>query len=601
MKKKIVDFKNINKILESYADELEELKQEKEERANLEELQESRRLRAEAAYEGQKDVAYKNKIVPSVFAEAVYSLDGKPFRLDARDYLHLIYNSDIKEGLLKCGRQVEKSSTASVLIANWTLLTPFFRSLYFAPLNEQVKVFSEDRLGRLFKYSQQDVIGREFIDKHDKQNVFNKSFLNGALIYLRHCYGLGDNIRGITVNGIFGDEIQDILVDALPVIEECQSHASDVGPGIKMKWLMGTPKTHSNTIEYLWQQSNQCEWVVRCPHCGTHQILGLNNLAGEKCICRKCALELTKYDIAKCGRWIKMNEDSKAWGFRINQLMCPSMPFGEISDKIERYDDDKINNEILGLSYENADQPFSPLLMNELFRNDYSIYENGIGPGEFTAIKTYMGIDWGTGQKSFTCVQIGIWNVYGKFQILYAKKYEKGEEIKREYQLNDIRRLMYIFRISYCIADYGHGFQSNEELKKEYGARFDCMYYSAGLSKDYIYNMEKMMWVVNRTKIIHEYEIACRSYNIIFPGKSRALLSHIEEHHIVEQVEYRTAKARPGANVFVTRSEEMYYTHPADKPDDALHASIYCYWASILKSSGMMNMNSIEFSSVYGR
>ena len=312
-------------------------------------------------------------------------------------------------------------------------------------------------------------------------------------------------------------------------------------------------------------------------------------------------MEITKHDIAKGGRWIKMNEASKTWGFRINQLMCPSMSFEEIYDKLISYDDDKFHNEVLGLSFENADQPFSPLLMKELFNNDYYMYNDGLVPHDFTSTQMYMGIDWGTGQKSYTCVQVGIWNVFGKFQILYAHKYEGADEIKREYQMNDIRRLMHVFRISYCIADYGHGFQSNEELKRDFGTRFDCMYYSAGLSKDYIYNYEKEMWVVNRTHVIYEYETLCKTHKICWPGKARESLKYIEDHHIVEQVEYRSSMPKSGTNVFTTRSEEMYYTHPPTRPDDAMHTSVYCYWASMLKSSGMMNMSEITFSTVHAR
>ena len=51
------------------------------------------------------------KVLPSVFAEAVYKLDGSPFRLTNRHYLKPIYNGQIEEGIIMSGRQVEKSTT----------------------------------------------------------------------------------------------------------------------------------------------------------------------------------------------------------------------------------------------------------------------------------------------------------------------------------------------------------------------------------------------------------------------------------------------------------------------------------------------------------
>ena len=53
------------------------------------------------------------KVLPSVFAEAVYKLDGSPFRLTNRHYLKPIYNGQIEEGIIMSGRQVEKSTTNS--------------------------------------------------------------------------------------------------------------------------------------------------------------------------------------------------------------------------------------------------------------------------------------------------------------------------------------------------------------------------------------------------------------------------------------------------------------------------------------------------------
>lgn len=396
MSKKNHDTKKFIKgYLDWYEQQLEEDAKISAEAKEME--SEASKVNAEKEY-----VKQLNSIRPFTFAEATFLLDGKPIRFRNRDYLKMIYNSDIKDGLLMCGRQVEKSTTFSVKIGNWTLLTPFMRSLYFAPLNEQVKVFSEDRLGRLFEYSQNDIIKRTFITPKDKQNVYNKSFSNGSLIYLRHCYDTGDNIRGLSVNALFGDEVQDINIDALPVVKETQAHALDLGPGFRMTWFSGTPKTYSNTLQQLWEGSNQCEWVVRCWKCNCDQVLGINNVAEDRYVCRKCGRELSSDNIAKGGRWIKLNEKSDTWGFRITQMMNPAMTAADTYKKIQTYDTQRLYNEVLGRSYENADKPFPPLLLEQMMANELAFYPGAVN--EFMYQPIFMGITQGTIQYIYDII-----------------------------------------------------------------------------------------------------------------------------------------------------------------------------------------------------
>ena len=548
-------------------------------------------INPEDAYNKQVDVK------PSVFAESTYLLDGRAFRLKNRDYLKLIYDADIKDGLLMCGRQVEKSTTFSVHMANYTLLIPFFRGLYFAPLNEQVKMFSEDRLGRLFTYSQNDIIKNTFIDSTTKQNVFNKAFLNGSLLYLRHCFDLGDNIRGISANGVFGDEIQDIDIDALPVIQETQAHALDLGPGIRLSWFSGTPKTFSNTIQQLWDRSNQCEWVVRCLSCGTDQIMGVRNITPTRYVCVKCDKELSRFNIAKNARWVKMNQGSGDWGFRITQLISPSMPVEDIYKKMNTYTKAKFYNEVLGRSYENAEKPFNHTLLETICNNNHPLFYRA--EKEFANSHNFMGIDWGRGEKSYTIVVIGAYNKDGEFQILYTKKYDKGDDLDPENQVRDIANLMRIFKIAYCIADYGDGFAQNMKLKNLFGAKFDMCYYSHNQRKLRVYNREKITWVVNRTQSLFEYVTKVQQCRVVWPGGDRDKIQHLFDHHLAVQTEYRSTRSKSkSGNVAVMRSEEMMYTHPIASPDDAFHASHYCFLASEVAPRGAGN--GIQFYSAYG-
>lgn len=519
--------------------------------------------------------------LPSIFAESIYLLDGRPFRLKNRDYLRAIYDLPIEEGLLMTGRQVEKSTTVSTKISNSALLRPFYRALYFAPTNDQVKVFSEDRLGRLFKYSVNDIIKREYMTSDDKQNVFNKSFSNvGSLIYLRHAYGLGDNIRGISANGVFGDEIQDVIVDALPVIGETQTHARDLGPGVKETWYSGTPKTFSNTIQQLWDRTNQSEWVVRCLHCGCDQILGEKNLTPTKYICRKCGKELTRHNIAKNGQWVKMVRTSEKYGFRISQMITPSVEPADIWKKVQEYPKSKLFNEVFGRSFEHALKPLTKPVLMRLVDRELQMFERRAEP--YMSAPITMGIDWGHGTSSFTIVTIRTRDfTKNKDVVLYTRKFKVGEELLvDEYQIPQIMMLASVFGVNYIVADYGDGFTQGQKLKTFFGPRFDMAFYSPLQKALADYTNQNLFWTIARDRALYWYVSHLQKRGDIWPGYDmERLMPFIEDHEVI-QLEYRSTSVKsPEGNAAETGSSRMMFTHPLGTTDDCFHSSFLSWFA----------------------
>lgn len=534
------------------------------------------------------------QVLPSVFAESIYKLDGKPFRLTNRHYLKPIYNGQIEEGMIMSGRQVEKSTTNSTHLANHTLLMENFKGLYFAPLTSQVKEFSNERLGKLYEYSQEDVIKSQFKDKSDSEAVFMKTIKRtNATVYLKHCYGLGDNIRGITVNGIWGDEIQDIHIDALPVIKECQAHALEAGSRNRVTWYTGTPKTFSNTIQQKWDQSTQSEWVIKCNHCNHRQILGVKNLSPKAFLCRKCRMEISKERIIN-GLWIELSPGRKLKGFRISQLMVPWISASDIWDKYTTYSADKFHNEVLGRSYENASKPFTALALAQISNNKLDFYNRA--EGIFANSKIYMGIDWGTGEKSFTVVKICSRNKEGKFQLLYLKRYAVGDELDPKYQMKDICNLICIFKVRKCVVDWGFGYDRYKELQRIFGTqRVTACYYSFNQRVKKNYDAEQCRWIVNRTQVMQEYINSVSDQEVLWPGLRKNEYTWLFDHHLAEQAEYR--KSISG------RSEDLMYTHPEGQPDDGVHAGVYVRLAEEIDNetgSGAIVFASVDETVRYG-
>ena len=96
------------------------------------------------------------------------------------------------------------------------------------------------------------------------------------------------------------------------------------------------------------------------------------------------------------------------------------------------------------------------------------------------------------------------------------------------------------------------------------------------------------MWVANRTKTIFKYITECKEMQHIWPGgeKDKEDIQMIKEHHLAEQAEYKSTKPKAGSNPMITRSEELYYTHPMSSPDDGMHAGVYASLAARLKPNG---------------
>ena len=519
-----------------------------------------------------KDIMIDPHITPSQFAQGVFKLDGKPFSLKNRKYLLPIYNDHSDELIIMSGRQVEKSTTNSSLMAMNTLTIPYLRACYVAPIIPQVKEFSNTRIGKIYEDSQERIIERRYVDKTVKNNVFEKTFLNGSVNYFRHCYGNGDNIRGITVNLLFFDEFQDIEIDAVPVVKETQSHALDTVAGVRRTIYTGTPKTFSNTIQQFYEKSTQNEWTIRCPHCGRYQIMGEQSLSPTDFVCRVCKKPLPQAVIRK-GMWVPMNRGGRFPGYLISQLMVPWTDPKDIWNKYQDYSRAKFYNEVLGRSYEDADKPFDPNTLSMMLQNNTKIQETGTG--YWGNRDVFMGVDWGTGERSFTVITIGGFNDKGVFQIVYVKRCLGAEEKEHTYQEKLILSLFRTFRVRYAIFDWGFGETQGKNIMKNLGpGRAAFCYYSASQVKKVVYNPERNWYTVNRTSVMYDYIKACKDGKIAFPGADRNKIDWLLDHHMAEYQEYRKS--------YNGKSESLFYSHPESQPDDGVHSCNYAYFAATM-------------------
>jgi hypothetical protein len=442
---------------------------------------------------------YSFTVKPHDLAQKILSLKGGPLDLKGRPYLADVYDTDAQRILLKFGRQSEKSTTLSALIALNTACIPYYNTIFVSPSASQTKDFSNDRLNQFLKNS--DYINSNLFDLTCTDRVDQKSLLNGSNIYLRYAFHNADRTRGISADKVCIDEIQDIRTDNISVIEECASHSDRKNKGHPYKSYLysGTPKSTSNSIEYFWKKSTMREWGIKCTGCGHWALeLSLKNIGKEYLVCERCDHQL----YPQTGRWIITNPGKDIEGYHICQLSVPWLDWKkDILFKLDTYPQNRFYNEVLGLSYDSGSKPLTMVHLRQCCnseRKDWWKHDEGYIPRP-----VFAGIDWAlTSDKSFTILTIGSWLPYpNKFIVLYQRKFEANLDINQ--QTEAIKIICEQYGVDLIGCDWGAGVANNLKLIEHFGSDRVAQYYNSGSQKNRIqWNEKRQMFTISRTTVL---------------------------------------------------------------------------------------------------
>lgn len=341
------------------------------------------------------------EILPSSFTQFAFrmptTIGWENFSFEGRRHLYQIYDTPLRRVLLKCGRQVEKSTLLGNRMLSLCCLIPAYKVLYVSPSMTQTKTFSNDRIKEPIETSP---VLRAYTNSMLSQNVLEKQFVNRSKITLRYAFLNADRARGIPAHALCIDEIQDILSDNIPVIEQCLSHAPDE---YKRYIYSGTPKTLDNIIEDYWaNRSTQNDWVVPCD-CTSGDggrywnILGVKNIGKKHLICERCGKRL--HPMGGDAQWASAIEwdpvHSPFESYRIPQLMVPWLDWNELLYNYEHYPQNKFYNEVLGISFDTGLRPLTTAqvrsnCLEKIRMADAARYQR-LGFGQ----EIFAGIDWG--------------------------------------------------------------------------------------------------------------------------------------------------------------------------------------------------------------
>lgn len=521
-------------------------------------------------------------VLPSQFTEFAFRMprpDGMgyaSFSFEGRRHMRRIYDTPAKRVLLFCGRQVEKSTLLGNRIITYSCMVQGFRTLYVSPSATQTKTFSVDRVKEPLETS--DIL-KSFMTTLLQQNVFEKQFINRSKITLRYAFLNADRTRGIPAWCLAVDELQDILSDNIPVIEQATSHAPE-------QWrrflYAGTPKGLDNVIEYYRSgtsrgrpMSTMGEWVVPCDACGSSagagrywNILGEKNIQKRGLSCEKCGKPIDPMHVD--AQWAEMQEDGIFECYRIPQLMVPWRSWDEIVLDYGRYDRAKFYNEVLGISYDSGLRPLTRAQVKECCNPDMHMSAealekyHALGAGQ----PVFAGIDWGTGENTYTVLSLGTY-VAQRFRIFYIHRFT-GEDVDPVPQLAKIDEMMSYFNVRLIGADYGGGFDRNDHLTRKFGPkRVNKYQYMARGKKKVFWNPNFRRWQIVRTEVMSDVFNAIKRRQIDLPCWA----------------EFEDPYANDMLNIFSEYNRALrmiQYTHRPDRPDDAFHSILYCLLGSMI-------------------
>ena len=231
------------------------------------------------------------------FCESFVCLDGRPISFLGRPYLPPVFAHSLGNLVLRCSRQVEKSTFLLLTILYLAVVYPGIKILFVCPREQQASVFIKTRLMPVLNNS--PVLRRVLIGNSRRPlPVRDLRFANGSQLFVRAAYRSADAARGLSADVLMIDEFQDIAPGSLSVLQETLSHSER-----PRTILTGTPKNIDNHLEAIFAQSTANEWTTTCSNCGKGVIPDERMLGPTGPTCPSCQ---TAIDIS-LGSWVPRN------------------------------------------------------------------------------------------------------------------------------------------------------------------------------------------------------------------------------------------------------------------------------------------------------
>lgn len=569
------------------------------------------------------------KLDPVSFAENFLKIDGtdpfsvsKEWKFMADIYRYIATQAiklDGKPVVILKGRQVGATMMAAALDLYFTASGLFgqhnapFRVLHCFPELAHVKRFSQDKLESLIRTSTGDFINRQKLgynlktkrvsDAKIPDNMTLKQFSGGCNLWIESIGIDGDRVRGMTVDAIYFDEVQDMSKQAIGAATKLLT-AAKYGPrGVGVQVYFGTPKEKGSYFEKgLWDQSDKRYYHLGCANTKCNEFFLLYTPGSddwEKKIwvrgfivkCPYCNLEQDKIQGIINGKWIATEptdhngKEKQYVGFHINQLYIPNfskenimrlMPNGNSSQSERVY-----FNEVLGEFYSGLGMPITKEEILEKCMDKERGFSRGILP---TQRKTWLGLDWGgktdadnSAGQSYSCAVVISANSQGIIDVEFAYKLKKTDY---EYQIDFVRTMFRKYGVRIGAADLMYGQHVVPALQKIYGDKFLAAQSLGTMKANVNYDKEQILLKWSKDYYIEELYDLMRKGKIRFPQKSYENMSWLIDH----------ITSMESDNKYTNGIMRKSFKKGSD-PNDGFMALIHAYLAYKFEMTRGFNLN----------
>lgn len=561
------------------------------------------------------------KFDPVAFCENYLKVDGRPLKLSGTGWKFLadIYryvavkalDRDGKPVVCVKGRQVGATTMAIALelffctsgLFGTNPNKPPIRILHCFPSLNNVQKFSKDKLDTMMRtavdnYIYTKTLGYDENRKRKRPDVpddtlYEKFFQNENKLWIDSNGNNASRLQGMTIDGIFHDEVQRMLEDDVDNGTKTLTAANygPIGKGIQL--YFGTPLNRGSFFWKIWQASDQRYYHLKCigSECGHYFTLytpGSDEwekiwLHGNTVKCPKCGQEQEKSEAVENGKWIptkqslENGEEPLYVGFHFNQFLIPNLTKEAIQAENPKYNPTKSERiwqtDVLGEFYSGAALPMTEEEIYTYCKNPDRRPASRLDPGSNRA--AFMGIDWGgkddddaSGGKSFSSVVVGSVGKDGVLQIETAFKLKKNDLEFKKSVVNEMYRR---FGVKIAVADIGFGNDIVPELQKEYQSRFWGCFNSGTLINPIKVVPENLTIICNKDLLLDDIFNAMRRRKILFPLAD--FDSHEKMRWLIEHCCSMERKTKTIAGNIVNQYDK------GTGPNDGLMALMYTYIA----------------------
>lgn len=539
---------------------------------------------------------------PAYYIENNLTLDGREFKVigngwkfmaDIYRYVGLQATQRTgKPVVFRKGRQVGATMMAGALDLYFTnsglFIDPPIRVLHAFPSLAQVKKFSQDKLEGMIRTAKNDVINKGKLSGGNAvDNLTMKQFKHGTL-WVDSIGDDGDRVRGMTIDVLAVDEVQDALGKAIGNATKTLTAAKygSIGNGVQL--YFGTPKDNNSYFSRMWDSSDQRFFHLGCKNCGETYPFYLSGddrwkeiwVEGHTIQCPLCSTRQTKIEAVELGKWVpsRPSEECKFVGFHINQLYIPYFTKENIINLMPENNtlqtERLYQNEVLGEFYSGAGLPITKEEIYSLCRDSERSFARTINAKDKNV---YLGADWGgkddkdskdgegnVGQ-SYSCVVVLSSQPDGTLLIEHAHKLKKQGSDYRKETINEMYKR---FGIKQGVADFFFGQSEVRDLTAIYGGKFLGAQGSGSLIAPLKFREDELIIGYNKDMMVQEVFDLFRAGKIRFPWKSFEYIEWLIDHCTSMESSIKTVGGQP-----------MKTYSKGTTPNDGLMALMYAVMA----------------------